>query len=254
MRRRVCSGIFVAVVFVTARPAVLEAQQGSGPAALTLAPPREAVPIAEVPAPPQTLPPTRAPEPTIEREPTSDHAPSEREPTDATEPEHVELSFGLVPTFGLTGGGLGGLGGLAGLAGGQGLGVVPIAGDVAFPLGSRALVAVGASASYLEGGSRWLSVHVPISVLVYLERPRASAFVSSVRGLARGGLTQVERDGVTMGWLGAAAAVLGGLTYFFDEALALRAELGVGLDATWVEGTTALDLHLQSSLTLVLRV
>jgi hypothetical protein len=108
--------------------------------------------------------------------------------------------------------------------------ILPIVGDVALPLGSRALVAIGASPTYLENSGSWLTGRVPISLLVYLDRPRASVFVSSVRGVLRGSFTQFEGDGVSRGSFGVGAAVLGGLTYFFDEALAVRAEVGLGGD------------------------
>lgn len=172
------------------------------------------------------------------------------------EAQHVELSFGLAPSLGLAGGlaGLSGAGGLGGLGTAQGLGLLPVAADVAFPLGSRALVAVGASVAYADSGLRLLHVQIPISLLVYLDRPRASAFVSSVRGLVRGSTTQLESEGSSQGSFAAGAGLLGGLTYFFDDALAVRGEVGVGADAMWAPGIVAFDLHLQGSITLVLRV
>lgn len=166
------------------------------------------------------------------------------ETTTSPEPEHVELTLGLAPSLGL--GGLGSLGGLVGLP-------LPVALDAAFPLGSRALVTVGASLSIAssDAGTQ-ANVSIPISALVYLDSPRAGAFVSSFRVRARGTVFTWS-NGPSI--LSAGIALMGGLTYFFDEALAVRAEVGAGADATAGPSDAALlALGLESSVALVLRL
>lgn len=169
------------------------------------------------------------------------------ETTSSPEPEHVELALGLAPSLGL-----GSLGGLGGLAGNLGL-PLPVALNVAFPLGSRALVTVGASLSIASFEStNQADVSIPISAFVYLDRPRAGAFVSSFRVRARGTVFTWS-NGASI--LSAGIALMGGLTYFFDEALAVRAEVGAGADAAaGPSNAVLLALGLESSVALVLRL
>jgi len=175
------------------------------------------------------------------------------EPGDPDEPERFELSFGIAPTLGGLAG-LGGIGGLGGLAGLQGMFGMPVAMDLAIPLGSRALLGLGGAGTYAESGdASSFALQLPLSVLAYLDRPRAGAFVPIVRVLLRGTYSQL-RDGLggsMMLALGAGAR--GGLTYVFDDAIAMRAELGAGIDVAMAEGYTSVALRLESSLTLVLR-
>lgn len=168
-----------------------------------------------------------------------------------SEPERFELSLGVAPTLG----GLVGLGGTGGLAGLQGAGLVPIALDVGLPLGSRALLTVGGSFSYAESsGAYAVGVQIPISVLCYLDRPRAGAFVPLLRVIARGTFNEMGSPAFgTSGLLALGAGARGGLTYFFADALALRLELGAGIDAAFAPSMTSVALDLESAITLVLR-
>lgn len=166
------------------------------------------------------------------------------------EPARFELSLGVAPTLG----GLLGLG-AAGLGGLQGAGLVPIALDVGLPLGSRTLLTVGGSFAYSEtSGTYGVTVQVPLSVLCYLDRPRAGAFVPLVRVLARGAFVEMGAPGLaSSGMLALGAGARGGLTYFFADALALRLELGAGVDASFASAWTSVTLDLESAITLVLR-
>jgi hypothetical protein len=168
------------------------------------------------------------------------------------EPERFELSLGVAPTLG----GLLGLTGTGALGGLQGAGLVPIALDVGFPLGSRALLTVGGSFQYTEASGVYsVGLQLPLSVLCYFDRPRAGAFVPLLRVLARASFTETGVPGLgSFDMLALGAGARGGLTYFFADALALRLELGAGVDASFTEGWTNVTVDLESAITLVLRV
>ena len=168
------------------------------------------------------------------------------------EPQRFELSFGLAPTLGglagLAGVGLGGLGGLQGMIG------LPVAMDLAIPLGSRALLSIGGTGAYAEiGTTSSFAVQLPVSVLAYLDRPRAGAFVPIVRVQLRGSYSELRSDLASSAMLALGAGARGGLTYLFDDAVAIRAELGAGIDGMMAASQASISLRLESSFTLVLR-
>ncbi len=175
---------------------------------------------------------------------------ADRTLVNAHEPEHFELSFGLAPTFG----GLAGLAGLDGLGGVLGMIGVPVALDLAIPLGSRALLSIGGAGTYVDSvTSSSFAVQLPISVLVYLDRPRAGTFVPIARVQLRGSYAALRSDLGSSAMIALGAGARGGLTYLFDDAVAIRAELGAGIDGAMTGGYTSVALRLESSFTLVLR-
>lgn len=179
-----------------------------------------------------------------------DEIPDEIPDETTDEPARFELSLGVTPTLG----GLLGLSGTGALGGLQGAGLLPVAVDVGFPLGSRALLTLGGGGSYFETpGGQAVSLHLPISLLCYLDRPRAGAFVPLVRVLARGTFSEMSTTDFTVSSLGLGAGVRGGLTYFFHEALALRLEVGGAVAAGFSPSSTSVALDLESAITLVLR-
>lgn len=192
----------------------------------------------------------------LEGSPTSDarHSLADpAEPTDAPEREHVELSFGVAPALGGLGH-LGALGGLGALGAQGGLFSLPVAVDVAVPLGSRALLSFGGGAAFGEGGgTSALTVHVAVSVLAYLDRPRTHAFLPTVRVQVRGAYAELSGALGGEALLALGVGARGGLTYLFDDAFGIRAELGAGLDASFGAGFTGIGLDLESAFTLVLR-
>lgn len=186
--------------------------------------------------------------------PPSETPAPEPEPEDAdlTETARYELSFALGPALTFGGGGLGGLAGLGGVAGlnpGSFSIGVPVALDLGIPLGSRALLVIGGSALFTNAGSAdYVSATLPIGVLVYLDRPRAGAFIPTLRVTALGGLV----SGPGFEWASLGLAARGGLTWLPIEQLGIRAELGAHLtsafmDAVWV------NLGIEGALSLVVR-
>jgi len=183
----------------------------------------------------------------------ADHALVNAQEPEHFEAEHFELSFGLAPTLGGLAG-LAGIGGLGGLGGLQGMIGLPVAMDLGVPLGSRALLSIGGAGTYAESGtSASFAVQLPISVLVYLDRPRAGAFVPIVRVQLRGSYAELRSDLASSAMLALGAGARGGLTYLFDDAVAKRAGLAAGLDGAMREVHTSVGLRLESSFTLVLR-
>lgn len=177
-------------------------------------------------------------------------APDETTDETTDEPARFELSLGVTPTLG----GLMGLSSAGALGGLQGAGLIPVAVDVGFPLGSRALLTLGGGGSYFDtSGGHALSLHVPVSLLCYLDQPRAGAFVPLLRVLARGSFSEMSSGDVSVSTLGLGAGARGGLTYFFADALALRLEVGAAVDAAFSAPSTSIAVDLESAITLVLR-
>jgi hypothetical protein len=195
---------------------------------------------------------TRAGPSEARAKPPSEMPEPEPEEDDLTETARYELSFALGPALTFGGGGLGGLAGLGGVAGlnpGSFSIGVPVALDLGIPLGSRALLVIGGSALFTNaGGADSVSATLPIGVLVYLDRPRAGAFIPTLRVTAIGGLI----SGPGFEWASLGVAARGGLTWLPIEQLGIRAELGAHLtsafmDAVWV------NLGIEGALSLVIR-
>lgn len=168
----------------------------------------------------------------------------------ASEPERFELSAGV----GLR---------LGGTFGGANLGsleMLPIVGDVGFPLGSRALFVVGLSVSLTTSVIDSFVASVPIGVLVYLDAPRVSAFVPFVRAGVVGTLSESNAGAGGLGALagpdywGLGALVRGGLTWFPIERLGIRAELGARADVFAAGAFTSFAVGLDGAASLVLRI
>lgn len=177
------------------------------------------------------------------------HADAEAVEEAAEEPEEArwELSIGVAPIA--NGASLGGLSGLAGLAGNLTPQMVL---GIGVPLGSRALLSVGATGSYLESsGNQYGNVSIPLGVLLYLDRPRSGAFIPTVRVTASGWLWSST---VGFGAFGLGVGIRGGLTWLPSDRFGLRAEVGGHLGSQFSETFTSVSLALDAELSLVVRV
>lgn len=137
----------------------------------------------------------------------------------------AELSIGVSPMLGL-----GGLGG-AGLANG-GVGLAPSI-DVGVLLDPRVALVLGGQLFAQDSSGLGSSVHVtvPLLVQVYLDAPRVGAIVPTLRV---GVIGRYHGHDVFSGY-GAGARLSGGITWLADRWLALRLEVGGGVDALYAE-------------------
>lgn len=186
----------------------------------------------EEPPPPE---PSAAERSATEVEPLESEAPS-------AEPWRLELMAGVAPSFGL---------GLNNTLGG--LESTPIFADVGIPIGSRALLMVGATVHYTSfaSGGESFGAAFPLQVHAYLDRPRAGAFIPSVRIGAFGGLWGSSEFEPSIQWGAVARA---GLTWLPVEQIGIRVELGPRLFVShWGDSVSAYML-LDAAASVVVRL
>ncbi|MDQ3037612.1 MAG: hypothetical protein M3Y87_34780 [Myxococcota bacterium] len=148
----------------------------------------------------------------------------------------AELSIGVSPMLGL--------GGLGGLANGVGLALVPSI-DVALMLDPRVALVLGGqfSAQSAETFGSGVGVWVPLLLQVYLDEPRVGAIVPTIRV----GIVAQYFGSEGFQAYGGGARLSGGVTWIADRWLALRLEVGGGVDAMygevdrWVQVSGSLD-------------
>jgi hypothetical protein len=178
-----------------------------------------------------------------------ERGPNEGDPV--PEPERFEVSAG-VSLF---------LGGGAGIGGaGYQLDALRMGGDVGFPLGSRALITLGARAAVTSMTGTYVLVSVPVTALVYLDAPRAGAFVPTVRVGVAGTLTDFSGLEDSIGGLGPSGSLglhvlaRGGLTWFIVEAVGIRAEVGVNAELSLGNGYTVFGVGMDAAASMVMRI
>jgi hypothetical protein len=157
------------------------------------------------------------------------------------EPWRVELIAGLAPAFGI---------GLFNTV--QSLESTPIFAEMGIPLGSRALLLVAATAAYSSTPvGETFSAMVPLGIFAYLDRPRAGAFIPSVRVGVYGGLAGGDGYAPMFGWGALARA---GLTWLPLEQLGVRIELGPRFGAWHATSTTSASLMIDAIAAVVVRL
>ena len=160
---------------------------------------------------------------------------------DTSEPWRLELIAGVAPSFGM---------GLFNTV--QSLEWTPIFAEMGIPLGSRALLMVGATGSFSSSPSgSWAQVTVPLGILAYLDRPRAGAFVPTVRAGVFGSVWAADGFEPSFGWGALARA---GLTWLPVEQVGIRGELGPRLSVAQSSEHASVSLGIDLLLGIVVRV